>query len=357
MSQARGVADQRWEPRCSFPQGVEVPRPIDPAGESGPTRGQAAGPRWRRTSPGLYVPATAPQVPEQRIVEAALRLRGRGAVTGWAGCRLWGAAFHDGFEPDGTTPIPVPMAVGSHGCVRRHSSIEVSYERLPAEEVVLRHGIRTTEIRRSVFDAMRRVDDVVEAVVAVENALMAELVSREEMAEYVASHAGARGIELARQAVALASEHSRSPNEPRLRMIAVRHAGLPQDLEVNCPVHDRDGRFLGEADLLDEEAGLVIEFDGADHRNVGRQSRDVVKDDLLRDSGLEVIRVTGPQLRDVPALVARLQAARRRARFLSPSARRWEARPRADGLHARLHERRAMADLHAQWVREGVGGL
>ena len=35
---------------------------------------------------------------------------------------------------------------------------------------------------------------------------------------------------------------------------------------MNCPVHDRSGRLLGIADLLDEEAGLVVEFDGADHR-------------------------------------------------------------------------------------------
>lgn len=286
-----------------------------------------------------------------------MRLRGRGAVTGWAGCRLWGAAFHDGLEPDGATTIPVPMAVGSHGCVRRHSSVALSYEHLPADEVVTLHGVRTTVVQRSVFDAMRRIDDVVESVVALENALMAGLVSREEMAEYVGSHPGVRRIGLARKAVALASEHSRSPNEPRLRMIAVRHAGLPADMRVNCPVHDPDGRFLGEADLLDEEAGLVIEFDGIEHRKVGQQSRDVVKDDLLRDAGLEVVRVTGPQLRDVPALVRRLQAARRRARSSAPGARRWEARPRADALHLRLHEQRAMAELHAQWAREGVGGL
>ncbi len=49
----------------------------------------------------------------------------------------------------------------------------------------------------------------------------------------------------------LASEHSRSPNETRLRLIVELDAGITA-LHVNCPVHDRDGRLLGIADLLDE---------------------------------------------------------------------------------------------------------
>ena len=41
-----------------------------------------------------------------------MRLPAVGAVTGWAACRLHGAAFFDGLAPDGVTPLPVPLAVG-----------------------------------------------------------------------------------------------------------------------------------------------------------------------------------------------------------------------------------------------------
>ena len=37
-------------------------------------------------------------------------------------------------------------------------------------------------------------------------------------------------------------------------------------MHVNCPIQDLAGNLLGIADLLDEEAGLAVEFDGADHR-------------------------------------------------------------------------------------------
>jgi hypothetical protein len=62
-----------------------------------------------------YVPASFDaELPEQRIVEQAVRLRG-GAVTGWAALRLAGAAYFDGLAGDGRTRKPVPLAVGRGG--------------------------------------------------------------------------------------------------------------------------------------------------------------------------------------------------------------------------------------------------
>ena len=60
---------------------------VDPEGLTGPTRGQARGPGWRRTSQGLHVPAGVDVTPEQRIVEAAAVLRKDEAVAGWAALR------------------------------------------------------------------------------------------------------------------------------------------------------------------------------------------------------------------------------------------------------------------------------
>jgi hypothetical protein len=92
-------------------------------------------------------------------------------------------------------------------------------------------------------------------------------------------------------------------------------------------VFDRDGRLLGIADLLDLEAGLVGEFDGADHRSAGRHSRDVRREDGLRRVGLEVFRVTGPDLLDRALVVERMLAARRRARWEPGVARDWTVTP------------------------------
>ena len=125
----------------------------------------------------------------------------------------------------------------------------------------------------------------------------AELVSIKRQRDYVSSHPGRLGVPVARQALDLASEDSRSPNETRMRLVWVLDAELPPPL-VNKPVFDLNGRLLGVADLLDPQAGVVGEFDGAEHRAARRHTADVEREDRLRRHGLEVFRVTGLGLLD-----------------------------------------------------------
>lgn len=344
------MASHRWDPKCSPPNDLVRPVPVDPRGELGPTRGQASGPKWRRTSPGLYVPADTPtDVPEQRILEASKRMPAYAAVTGWAACRLHGARFHDGLEPDGRTLMPVPVVVGGRGWVRRSGGIAITYESLDPDDIVIVAGIPAVRPDRATFDAMRRTPCVRDAVVALECSTMAELVSIRMVADYTRKRAGRTRVGLAREALQLAIEHSRSPNETRLRLIVRLDAGIAGPLHANCAVYARDGKLLGIADLLDEEAGLVIEFDGAEHRRAGRHARDVIKDDDLRDCGLEVLRVTGSQLSDRPTLVERIHAARGRSRFVKPDARAWVAQPCVDTLHERILARETLREIWSGW--------
>ena len=323
-----GMSRHPWEPVAAPPRGLVRPVPVDPTGTAGPTRGQAAGPHWRRTSPGLYVPAGTPcDVPEQRILEQSARLPDGGAVTGWAACRLAGAGLIDGLAADRRTRLPVPLALGQHGRIRGDDRVVCLYDALGPAEVTVRYGIRTTRVLRAAFDAVRLAGDDREAVVVLDMMAAARLISLQQMREYVVLRAGSPGVAAARRALAWASEHSRSPNESRLRLVWYLDAGLPV-VRVNCPVHDRRGRLLGIADLLDEEAGLVVEFDGADHRRAGRHTDDVRREDGFRRHGLEVARVTGLDLRDgVQRVVDRLRAARRRSRFEPVERRPWVARP------------------------------
>lgn len=67
----------RWDPIAPPVVGLVLPVPVGP---NGPTPKQARGPRWRRSSPGLYVPSTTTDdVVEQRIVGLG-RDRGPGAA-------------------------------------------------------------------------------------------------------------------------------------------------------------------------------------------------------------------------------------------------------------------------------------
>lgn len=333
------MARHRWDARCPAPTGLVPPTRIDPTGVTGPTRGQAAGRRWVRVGHGWYVPADAPRhLPEQRVLEAAALLPSYGAVTGWAACRMARATFLDGVADDGRTTLPVQLAVGSKGRIRpRPGIVVVSHERLAPWEWHVRHGVRVTRPERATFDEMRRTGDLRHAVEVVDMMAAARATSPARVAAYARARWGTPGRGLVLDALRLASEHSRSPRETRLRLVALLDAGLPA-LLVNCPVYSRDGRFLGVVDLLDLVAGLAIEFDGAEHRHRARHTADVRKEDRLRRHGLEVVRVTGTDLADVASTVDRLLAARARARFEPIADRSWVACPPADTLDEHLPE-------------------
>lgn len=342
------MSAHRWSVRCSPPRGLVAPVPVDPQGLTGPTPGAARGPRWRVTSHGLYVPANTPTgVPEQRIIEQSARLPPGGAATGWAACRLHGANFLDGLGADGLAEVPVPLAIGPTGNIRDDARVTISRERLTPDEVTRVVGIPVTRAERAVFDAVRLARTDRDAVAVLDTCVAAGITSIERVSTYVDRHPGWKRIARARFACLHARERAKSLAETALRLIAELDAGLPR-LHVNCPVHDRSGRLLGLADLLDEEAGLVIEFDGADHRSRRQHTRDTRRDEDMRGVELEVTRVTGTDLRDTGLVVGRLQRARSRARFLPPGQRRWEARPVPDCAEAELRRAEVLAEVNAE---------
>lgn len=302
------------------------------------------------------MPATVDDdVPEQRILEQSIRLPEGGAVTGWASLRLHGGGFFDGLAPDGRTRLPVPLAVGRRGAIREDSRVKVSREPLHPDDVVTVQGIPCTVVSRAVFDEMRRADGVVEAVVAIDMAVAALLVSVRRVRAYAAPRRRWRRSTLVEKALDLASERSRSPNESRTRLIWEVDAGLPRPL-VNQHVWDLRGNLLGIADLLDVEAGLVGEFDGADHRAALMHTNDIGRQERFERHLIEVVRVTGLDVLHPGRVVDRILFHRSRARWLPPRQRRWTIEPPRgweveQSIDDLLDERDFLHDLHAEFER------
>ena len=149
-----------WRPRAPCPRGLYVPGPTDPAGVAGPTRSQAQSKRWRRTTPGLYVPQQVDsEAVDQRILEQAQRLGPSGAVTGWAALRLLGDGFFDGLAGDGRTVLPVPLACGADR-IRPHAAVALSRDRLELGEISHLYGIACVGPERALFDEVRRLGEV-----------------------------------------------------------------------------------------------------------------------------------------------------------------------------------------------------
>jgi hypothetical protein len=316
------------------------PVPVDPSGKAGPTKRQAAGPRFRQTSPGLYVPSdVTTDVVEQRILEQGKRLRSHGAVTGWAALRWRGAAFFDGTGSGGTKTLPVPLVIG-HAGLRPDPRIQISEAQLAPSERTYIDGIWCATTQRALFDAMRHAPDLRAAVVCMDMAAAGRLISVSLMEQYVALRPAWTGVPLVRQALVLASNDSLSPQETRMRLVWVMDAGLPTPL-CNKPVFSLDGELLGYPDLLDPEAGALGEYDGADHKDGRRHRRDVAREARYRDHGLEYFTVVGGDMRDRNLVVKRMLSTRQRARFDAPDRRRWTLEPppwwpRADDLDTYL---------------------
>jgi hypothetical protein len=300
-----------------------LPVRIDPTGRTGPTRGQAKRSKWRQTTRGFYVPSWVdPTVPEQRILEQSMRLPPGGAVTGWGSCRMQRAGFFDGLLRDGVTPAPVPLCIGAVGQIRETPGNLVSRARLLDDEIVRIAGIPCTRPLRALFDQMRTAKGVRAAAADMDMMAAAGLASISQMRRYVEAHPAWDGVPQVRAGLDLADEDSRSPSETRMRLIWVVDAHLPKPL-VNQPVWNLRGRLLGYADLFDPRAGLVGEYDGADHRQARRHSRDVAREDGFRRHGLEYFKVTGPDLPRTDVVVRRMLETRARARWLAPRDRSW----------------------------------
>jgi hypothetical protein len=317
--------EQLWDPWCERPSGLVAPSRIDAEGVTGPTRGQAAGPHWERVAPRWYAPAERPTCVEQRILEQACRLveRDRGAVTGWASLRWQGAAFFDGLGPGGKDDLDVPLLVGT-GNVRPAPGSHVSKEQLAPTERLVVDGLPVTTIQRALFDEVRRRGELWQGVQAIDMAAAAGLISVDLFGAYVTHRPAWEGVPLVRKALDLASNDSRSPRETWLRLVWILVAELPPPL-CNRSLYDLNGRLLGIPDLFDPTAGLVGEYHGGHHKSRHRHQKDVSREELFRNHGLEYFEVVEGDSRAVVA--GRMISARSRAKFLDPERRAWTLEP------------------------------
>jgi hypothetical protein len=112
-----------------------------------------------------------------------------------------------------------------------------------------------------------------------------------------------------------------------MRLCWLFDAALPPPV-CNRELFDLDGRLLGVPDLFDPVAGLVGEYDGADHKEGERHRADVAREERFRDHGLEYFEIVRGDLRDRRRAAERMLNARSRAKFLPPESCAWTlARP------------------------------
>ena len=262
---------------------------------------------------------------EQRIVEAAAVLPEVGGVTGWASLRWLGGGWFDGLDVGGRAQLPVDLAT-CYQDIRNQPGFVVHQERLGPCELIVVDGLSSTTAVRSLCFMLRYARNVREATCAADLAAFSDLVSIAEAAEYNTGHPGWTGIPQARSALVLADENSWSRWETWMRLVWRLDAGLPPPL-CNRPIFDLAGNHIATPDLLDVEAGVAGEYNGALHLEGKQMARDIARENKVRNFGLEPFTIVASDIADPERAVQRMTDARRRAKWEAESKRRWTIEP------------------------------
>ena len=258
------------------------------ARRAGLARWHLEGKSWRRLGPGMYVWAGLSETPMVRLEALRLRLPACAAFSGKT------AAWLHGLDVAPCDPIEVTLGGGADGWGR--GGVRVDRSQLDEGDVVVCRGFRTTSVLRTLFDVSRQLS-LVEAVVVADMALQAGLVNPTELCEWIACHAGGKGIRAARRVLEFAEVGAESPMETRLRMLLVLN-GLPRP-ELQVTLRDTSGAFLGRMDLFYRERLLGLEYDGETHR--ASLVEDNRRQNRLLSAGVRLLRFTAADVLRRPA--------------------------------------------------------
>lgn len=303
--------------------GLVVPVPVDASGRAGPTRGQSRGPYWRTSSPGLFVPSEVAHSTAQRIVEVAAWLPQRAAITGWAALHWQGAHWFPGLASDGETRLPVPV-VTLHA-MRPPPGTLISQEFMAPWEATVLDGVPITRPVRSAGFEARRARSLGQAVAVLDMTAFSDLTDLAGVREYADRLGPKTGIGQLREAVALGDENAWSPMEVVMRLIWL--AARRVRPRCNVPIFDAAGGHIATPDLLDVDAGVAGEYEGALHLAGSRRAKDVHREGILRQHGLEVVTMVSTDRAHPDAFLRRLDDAYQRAESRRTGSRSWTAVP------------------------------
>ena len=264
---------------------------FEEAWRHGLTKYNLDGPTWTRLGGGYYALREIADLPLVRLAAAAQRLPGAGV---FSGCT---AAWLHGLDVEPCNPIEVTVPIGCS--VRRLAGISV--ERCVEIEKSIVKRLPVTPRVRTVADLGCRLP-LVEAVVVLDMALQGHLVVAEELCKWASMHLGYRGVRRLRRAIELAEPAVESPMESRLRVLLVL-AGLPRP-QVQVPLRDQSGLFVGRPDLYYPCQRLAIEYDGATHRE--SLAADNRRQNRLVNAGYRLLRFTAADVLSAPHAIVSL---------------------------------------------------
>ena len=249
---------------------------------------------WQRVGPGQYTrPHEADIV--TRLTAVSLRLPAGAAFAGRT------AGWLHGLELPPCSPVE---AIAPLSCrISARAGVSLRRAQLEFDEIVDVKGLPVTNPIRTVVD-LAFLLPLPEAVAAADAALHQKILGVEDLELAAVSREGRQGVKRLRQVIELAEPLSESPMETRLRLVLIS-GGLPRP-QAQAALTDRSGSLIGRADLFYPERSLVLEYDGATHKeSLVEDSR---RQNRLIEAGYQLLRFTGADVLNTPqALVAQVR--------------------------------------------------
>jgi hypothetical protein len=275
---------------------TKKPFSLEEARRAGLTLSSLRGKVWRRLGAELYCWQGLSQDPWLEL-SALNRLLPPDAV--FAGAT---AAWMFGLDLPPTDPVEIIVPLDSS--IRSRAGVYVRRCQLSRSDVAKIRGLRATVVNRSLRDLCLRLP-AIDALIAIDMAIHLGLTKADDLRRHSNAAEGGGGSRRLRS-LALLAAAAESPMETRLRWLLIQ-AGLPCP-EVQTDLRDRERRFVGRADLYYPAAGLILEYDGANHRD--RLVDDNRRQNLLINAGYRLLRFTATDIHQRPdVIVAQVRSA------------------------------------------------
>jgi very-short-patch-repair endonuclease len=232
---------------------------------------------------GVYLVGAVP-APHAHEMAALLACGPNGVLSHQSAAALWSL-----FPYPATAPVHV--TISSARCVRR-PRLRAHRTPIAGRDIRRREGMRVSSPPRVILELAADLDlETLELVVAEAN--YRRLAREAELRGQCARNPGKPGVGQLRRVIDLPGgpQRTRSNGEQRL-LRGLRAAGI-EGYEVNGRIHGF------EVDFLWRDLGFAVELDGWDgHAGRIAFERDRLKISILKSNGVDIMPVTGRQLRD-----------------------------------------------------------
>jgi hypothetical protein len=269
------------------------------------TRGQLRHETWQRVLRDVYVHRDLSIDLAIRARAVALVLPADAVISGRTAAWLYG-----GLTPRSSDPIEITLDRGTP--MKPRAGLMIRRALLPIEDIAQVAGVPVTTPMRTAFDVARlrkpgRVEQLIQAVAAVDALAHEAHLDSAELLEYVAGHPRWRGVRLVQEVAELMDAGAESAPESRLRLTLV-FGGLPRPV-TQYVIRDSSGNFIARVDLAYPEMRIAIEYDGAGHRD--RWADDIVRQNRIIGAGWTLMRYAkGDLFGRSRVIVAQVDAAR-----------------------------------------------